>query len=102
MVPHSVSGCMWSLSFSLSREGGTSGKRLAHAGSGAAPLGSLRLQGQGCCRVPQEAVGCCCWSDLASCSLKPPGFSALWCSLRPPYTDYPLRTGLVGRELNAM
>lgn len=42
------------------------------------------------------------WSDLATRSLKPPGFSALWCSLWPPYTDSPLRTGLVGRELNAM
>lgn len=36
-------------------------------------MGSLRLQGQGCCRVPQEAVGCCCADEPGLGALVRPG-----------------------------
>lgn len=100
MVPHSVSGCMWSLSFSLSREGGILGKRLAHAGSGAAPLGSPRLQGQACCRVSQEAVGCYCADEPGLGALVRPGLpqsEAPWllCPVvLPPASLHRLLSGL--------
>lgn len=111
MVPHSMSGCMWSLSCSLSRVGGTLG--LGHSTEMQAqeqhPWGPQDCRDKPAARAPRQRWAVAVetslawgpWSDLASRSLKP--LASLPCGApSASLQTLLLRTGLVGKELNAV
>lgn len=75
MVPHSMLGCMWSLSCSLSRGGGTLGLGLARrCRLRSSTPGVPKTAGTSLQQGSQAAVGCCCGDKPGLGALVRPSF----------------------------